>query len=97
MKDLFVELINLMKRASNMKRLSGKEKKKFVLTELRRIIPFDNAVEELLIIVVDLLIQVENGNIVINKKVKKSYKKMIASWCCKDCNDDDGSAINEMF
>lgn len=93
MKDLFTELINLMKRASNMKRLNGKEKKKFVLSELRRIIPYDNAFEEVLIIVIDLLIEVENGNIVINKKVKKSCMSVLTSWCCSD----DGNAINEMF
>ncbi len=93
MKDLFIELINLMRRASKMKRLNGEEKKNFVLTELRRIIPFDNVVEELLIDVVDLLIQVENGNIVINKKMKKSYMSMIKGGCYSD----DADAINEMF
>jgi len=93
MKDLFIELINLMRRASKMKKLSGIQKKHFVLTELRRIIPYDNSVEELLIDIVDLLIQVENGNIVINKKVKKSCMSMFRGCCYSD----DIDAINEMF
>jgi hypothetical protein len=93
MKDLFIELINLMRRASKIKELSGKEKKKFVLNELRRIIPYDNAVEELLIDIVDLLIQVENGDIVINKKVKKSCMSMFRGCCYSDNIDN----INEMF
>jgi hypothetical protein len=76
MKDLFIELINLMRRASKMKRLSGRQKKDFVLIELRRIIPYDNVVEELLIDIVDLLIQVENGKIVINKKMKENEKEL---------------------
>lgn len=93
MKDLFIELLNLMRRASKMKRLNGKEKKNFVLTELRRIIPYDNAVEEMLIDIVDLLIQVENGKIVINKKMKKGCMSMFRGCCYSD----DIDAINEMF
>lgn len=93
MKDLFIELINLMRRASKMKRLSGRQKKDFVLTELRRIIPYDNVVEELLIDIVDLLIQVENGKIVINKKMKKSCMSMFKGCC----SNNDADAINEMF
>ncbi len=93
MKDLFIELINLMRRASKMKRLSGIEKKNFVLTELRRIIPYDNVVEELLIDIVDLLIQVENGKIVINKKMKKSCMSIFKGCCYSD----DADAIKEMF
>ena len=56
MKLIFIEMIALMKRASKMKRLSGQEKKHFVMTELARIIPYDNAFEQILLDVIDLLI-----------------------------------------
>jgi hypothetical protein len=46
MKQIFIEMISLMKRASKMKRLSGEEKKRFVMLELARIIPYDNAFED---------------------------------------------------
>jgi len=87
MKQIFIEMIALMKRAGKMKRLSGQEKKHFVMTELARIIPYDNAFEEILIIVIDLLIDVENGKLTINKDVKDnatgSITKCIDFMKCK--------------
>lgn len=75
--NLFTEMINLMKRASEMKKLNGKEKKEFVINELKRIIPFDNVIEDMIIVLIDMLIQVENGELVINKRVINNTKK-----CC---------------
>ncbi len=83
MKQIFIEMIALMKRASKMKRLSGQEKKHFVMTELARIIPYDNAFEEILLDVINLLIDVENGKLTINKDVKDNSVKCFDFMKCK--------------
>ncbi len=83
MKLIFIEMIALMKRASKMKRLSGEEKKHFVMTELARIIPYDNAFEEILLDVIDLLIEVENGKLTINKDVQDKATKCFDFMKCK--------------
>ena len=82
--SIFSELIFLMKRASKIKRLDGAGKKRFVIQEMKRIITLDNYVEEILLIVIDLLIQVENGELVINKDVKDNAIKCFDYIkCCK--------------
>lgn len=83
MKQIFIEMIALMKRASKMKRLSGQEKKHFVMTELARIIPYDNAFEQILLDVIDLLIEVENGKLAINKDVEDKATKCFDFMKCK--------------
>jgi len=83
MKLIFIEMIALMKRASKMKRLSGQEKKHFVMTELARIIPYDNAFEEIILDVIDLLIEVENGTLTINKDVEDKATKCFDFMKCK--------------
>lgn len=83
MKQIFIEMIALMKRASKMKRLSGQEKKHFVMTELARIIPYDNALEEILLDIINLLIEVENGKLTINKDVKDNATKCFDFMKCK--------------
>jgi len=81
---LFIELIDLMKRAGKIKSLDGEGKKKFVLQEMKRLITLDNYIEDILIIVIDLLIQVENGELVINKDVKDNATKCFDFFkCCK--------------
>jgi hypothetical protein len=72
-----------MKRASKMKRLSGQEKKHFVMTELARVIPYDNAFEEILLDVINLLIDVENGKLTINKDVEDKVSKCFDFMKCK--------------
>ena len=83
MKQIFIEMIALMKRASKMKRLSGQEKKHFVMTELARIIPYDNTFEEIILDVIDLLIEVENGTLTINKDVKDNAVRCFDIFKCK--------------
>jgi len=83
MKLIFIEMIALMKRASKIKRFSGQEKKHFVMTELARIIPYDNAFEEILLDVIDLLIEVENGKLTINKDVEDKATKCFDIFKCK--------------
>ena len=82
--SIFSELIFLMKRASKIKRLDGAGKKRFVIQEMKRMITLDNYIEDILIVVIDLLIQVENGELVINKDVKDNAIKCFDFIkCCK--------------
>ena len=80
---LFIELIDLMKRAGKIKSLDGEGKKKFVLQEMKRLITLDNYIEDILIIVINLLIQVENGELVFNKDVKDNAVKCFDFMKCK--------------
>jgi len=81
---LFTELVYLMKRAGRIKSLDGEGKKKFVLQEMKRLITFDNYIEDILVLVIDLLIDVENGKLVINKDVKDNAIKCFDYIkCCK--------------
>jgi predicted NACHT family NTPase len=63
-------LIDLMKKAGNNKDLSGKDKKQFVLDEIRKQLELPEDIEDLIISLIDILIDVENGKLVINAKVK---------------------------
>jgi len=65
-------LINLMQKAGQNKDLSGKDKKQFVLDQIRKQLELPNDIEDLIISLIDILIEVENGKLVINPKVKKS-------------------------
>jgi hypothetical protein len=81
---LFIELIHLMKRAGKIKRLDGEGKKKFVLQEMKRLITYDNYIEDILIHIIDLLIDVENGKLTINKDVKDNAVKCFDFMeCCR--------------
>ena len=73
-----------MKRAGKIKRLDGEGKKKFVLQEMKRLITYDNYIEDILIHVINLLIDVENGKLTINKDVKDNATKCFDFMkCCK--------------
>jgi len=80
---LFIELIDLMKRAGKIKSLDGEGKKKFVLQEMKRIITYDNYIEDILIHIIDLLIDVENGKLVFNKDVKDNAVRCFDFMKCK--------------
>lgn len=85
---VFSELIFLMKRAGKIKSLDGAGKKRFVIQEMKRIITLDNYIEDVLILVIDLLIQVENGELVINKDVQDNAVRSVTKCfdymkCCK--------------
>jgi len=62
-------------RDGNMK--SGEQKKKWVMDEMRKILVWDDSIiDELLLIVIDKLIEVDNGKLRFHHKVKKSL------FCC---------------
>jgi hypothetical protein len=77
-----------MKRAGKIKSLDGAGKKRFVIQEMKRIITLDNYVEDILLFVIDLLIQVENGELVINKDIQDNAVRSVTKCfdymkCCK--------------
>jgi len=62
---------------SNGELLSGKEKKDYVMRELRKALNWDDSViDEIILLVIDTLIEVDNGKLKFNHKVKKSL------FCC---------------
>ena len=63
--------LDLMKKAGEMKELSGKDKKAFVIEELRKAIELPEDIENLILAVIDALIDVENGKLVLNPVVEK--------------------------
>ena len=77
MNDIINELVILMIQVNTeLPKAKGQDKKKWVIKQMKEIITLDNHVEDLIIAFIDLLIQVENGELVINKKVKNG---------CIDC------------
>ena len=71
-------LVKTMKDVSVMN-ISGFKKKTLVLELLFDELDMSPIIEELLENVIDLLIDVENGKLVFNKKIKKSFL-----YCCLD-------------
>jgi hypothetical protein len=63
--------LDLMKKAGAMKELSGKDKKAFVLDELRKALELPEDIENLIVAVIDALIDVEKGRLVLNPVVEK--------------------------
>ena len=53
------------------------------MTELARIIPYDNTFEEIILDVIDLLIEVENGTLTINKDVKDNAVRCFDIFKCR--------------
>lgn len=71
----FKKLIEFMIIASSMNKLSGPQKKEFVLNSMRKYILFNNEIEDIMIFIIDSLIDVENGKLVINRKVRSKCWK----------------------
>jgi predicted NACHT family NTPase len=63
-------LIDLMKKAGHNKEMSGRDKKAFVIDEIRKQLELPQDIEDLIISLIDILIEVDNGKLVINEKVK---------------------------
>jgi hypothetical protein len=63
--------LDLMKKAGEMKDLSGKDKKAYVLDELRKALELPEDIENLIVAVIDALIDVEKGRLVLNPVVEK--------------------------
>lgn len=72
-KEILKELISLMIEASLMVNMSGEDKKKYVLEELKKHITLNNEIEDFIINTIDILIDVDKGKIIFNKKVRKIF------------------------
>jgi len=73
MSNIVNELVSLMVQANNeLPKAKGKDKKKWVINKMKDIITLDNYIEDLLIAFIDIIIDVENNKLIINKKVKTS-------------------------
>lgn len=69
-------LVNLMQTAAVMTEMSGLQKKRFVLTQLRNKLQLQDEVEDLIIDLIDLLIQVDKHQLRINPNVRSLFS------CC---------------
>ena len=75
-------LIRLMTIAEELEDLkTGKEKKKYVMDELKIIIVFDPLVEGLILEFIDVLIEVDKHKITFNKDIKKGCLSFIKKIC----------------
>ncbi len=74
-------LISLMQQAGEMKGKTGQQKKDWVLTKLREVMNLPEAVENLIIELIDLLIDVDKNRIVINPNVK-THIVSLGKLCC---------------
>jgi hypothetical protein len=74
-------LVDLMKQAGQNKKTTGKQKKEWVLTKLREVMNLPDAVEDLIIELIDVLIDVDKHKIVINPAVKKHIVSL-GNLCC---------------
>jgi len=77
MENLVPDMIQLMQLAGRMS-LSPRMKKKYVMDKLAHEIKLDNEVEKIILAVIDLLIQVENGELVLNAHVKQISKSIFS-------------------
>lgn len=75
-KDIFSVMINTMKMVEEMKNLRGSMKKQYVLKKIAMTFGLDDEFVEALGDLIELLLQIDKGNLHI-KKVKK-----IISLCC---------------
>ena len=74
-------LVDLMKQAGEMKGKTGQQKKDWVLTKLREVMNLPDAVEDLIIELIDVLIDVDKHRIRINPAVKKHIVSL-GKLCC---------------
>jgi len=81
-KYIIDNLIRLMENAEVLSDLkSGQAKKEYVMNELRNIIDLPAHVEYLIMEVIDIIIEVDKGNIRFNKSIKKSCLSFVKNIC----------------
>ena len=68
-------LLTLMKSVGKSGELKGIEKKQFVIKAMRDTLRLPEFLEDILAILIDTIIEVEDGKLVINQKVKEKVKK----------------------
>lgn len=67
-------LLTLMKSVGKSE-LKGVEKKAFVIKAMRDSLRLPEFLEDILALLIDTIIEVENGKLVINEKIKEKIKK----------------------
>jgi len=68
-------LLTLMKSVGKSEELKGLEKKQFVIDAMRTSLRLPDFLEDILAILIDTIIDVENGQLVINERIKEKVKK----------------------
>jgi len=68
-------LLTLMKSVGKSDELKGVEKKQFVIKAMRDSLRLPEFLEDILALLIDTIIEVENGKLVINEKIKEKIKK----------------------
>ena len=68
-------LLTLMKSVGKSDELKGVEKKQFVIKAMRDSLRLPEFLEDILALLIDTIIEVENGKLVINQKIKEKIKK----------------------
>jgi len=68
-------LLTLMKSVGKSEELKGLEKKAFVIKAMKSSLHLPEFLEDILAILIDTLIEVENGKLVINERIKEKVKK----------------------
>ncbi len=76
--SLFIPaLVDLMTTIGKSSELSGKQKKEYVIEQMRESLDLPHVYEDIIATLIDTLIQVEDGKLVFNQKIKETAK-----WCC---------------
>lgn len=70
-------LVDLMTSIGKSSELSGKQKKEYVIEQMRESLDLPQVYEDILALLIDTLIEVQDGKLVFNQKIKKTTK-----WCC---------------
>lgn len=65
---VFNVVLSLMIQAGHMGDLSGEQKKQFVMNGMKDILPWDDELEELVLVIMDIIIDVEKGRLKINDR-----------------------------
>ena len=68
-KDLILFMIEIGKNDA----FSGKEKKAWVIQQIKSNLNYNDTFEEVILDIIDYLILVDKGELIINKKVKKCF------------------------
>lgn len=74
-KVFMTSLLTLMKSVGKSEELKGLEKKQFVIDAMKTSLRLPEFLEDILAILIDVIIEVEDGKLVINEKIKEKVKK----------------------
>ena len=73
-------LVNAMQKIGSFKGLAGHQKKELVIQTIQYEMELPDELERLIIALIDILIQVEYGELVFKKKIKKTLRYTCCLW-----------------